>query len=200
MSFLLAGLAAGSGGGVGEIGGRAGLLRAGVHVAFVVQAHVDHVLVAFGGAGQRLETDVVGAAVARHDQHVDVVLALPPQCPLDPGRRRRAGFQGGLVDRDAHRTVRLRPGDDRDARRRDHSDRVRAHRVQHVAHRQRFAAARAGVVAGAEDVGFVDLVVQLFHRAHLCQTDSATGSSAMAFVTISPIVRADTFTPPTPAR
>src|SRR6266542_908360 len=49
------------------------LLSPGVHVAFVVEAEVDEVLVALGCRRQALEADVVGAAVAGEHDHVRVV-------------------------------------------------------------------------------------------------------------------------------
>ena len=206
MSFLWRLLAAGRGRGVGQVGSRGALLRAGVHVALVVQAHVDHVLVAFGRSGQRLEADVVGAAVAGDHQHVHVGLAAAVQPPLDAGRRRGARLQGGVKGGYAERAERLRARDGGDARRRRHRDGLGPHRVQDVADGQGLAAAGTRAVPGTEDRRLLDLVVRIgfvepfSHRTHLCHTDPATGSSTQAFSTISRIMRTGTFTPPTPAR
>ncbi len=55
-------------------------LDAGVHVSLVIVAHIHHVMAALHGAGQGLESDVVGAAVAAEGDEliglVDLTLAL----------------------------------------------------------------------------------------------------------------------------
>ena len=73
--LLARGLAGRRRAGTRHVRRRRRLLRAGVHVAFVVEADVDEILVALGGRRQALEADVVGAAIAREDDDLRVALA-----------------------------------------------------------------------------------------------------------------------------
>ena len=195
--LLARGLAGGRRAGAREVRRRRGLLRAGVHVALVVEADVEEVLVALGRRRQALEADVVGAAVAGEHEHLRVALALRIERAAQPGGGGRARLERRLVDRDLQRAHRLRPGDDRHARRRDHRDRVRAHRGEDVPRGQRVDAAGAGRVARAQHR--VLLKVEAHHRGHLAHTGPGCGSLARAVRTNSTIFAGGTFTPPTPA-
>ncbi len=66
-------LAHGSRGGTSTVGRETRALRARVHVRLIVVADVNEVLVALGGAGQRLDADVTRAAVACHGEHSHLV-------------------------------------------------------------------------------------------------------------------------------
>ena len=72
LHLALLGLAHFGRGGPGALRRGRGALDAGVHVGAVVVAHVDHVVAALHGAGERLQADVVGAAVAAegHELHL----------------------------------------------------------------------------------------------------------------------------------
>ncbi len=82
---------------------RAGALDAGIHVGLVVEAHVQHVVAAFQHAGQRLETDIEGAAVTAHGQHL-VVLPRCFQCRLHA-----RGHGGRVLEQGMHPAARARP-------------------------------------------------------------------------------------------
>ncbi len=69
---------------------RAGALHAGVHVALVVVADEEHVVVALEHPRQAAEADVDGAAVAALADDADVVAALGPQRRGDARSRRPA--------------------------------------------------------------------------------------------------------------
>ena len=91
----------GSGGGAGKPGGGGGALGAGVHIGLVVVAEIGEVVAPFQGAGEGLEADVIGAAVAADGQDFEVVLdfALPFQHligALHPGRHCRGVLEGGV--------------------------------------------------------------------------------------------------------
>src|SRR5574337_1275380 len=200
--LLARGLARRGRAGVGEVRRRRRLLRTGVHVAFVVEAAVDDVLVALGRRRQALDADVVGAAVAGEDDHVRLPAALRIERTPQSRRRRGGGFERGLVHRHAQRTHGLRPADHRHARRRHDRDRVGAERVEDVARGQRLGAAGAGRVARTHERGrrlrgrHRD---RRLHRLHLTHCDSGTGVCPSASRTIAHIASTGTLTPPTPA-
>ena len=78
-----------------------GALEAGVHVGAVVVAHVEHVVAALHGAGERLEADVVGAAVAAEGDELDALLELAALAQgtkggLDAGERRGGVLEVGV--------------------------------------------------------------------------------------------------------
>ena len=64
-------------------------LNAGVHVGTIIIAHIDHIVSAFHGAGQRLEADIIGSAVsAEGDEFKILIFRQPPSLA--------EGFIGGL--------------------------------------------------------------------------------------------------------
>ena len=67
-------LAGRRGRGVGALRRGAGTLDAGVHVRFVVVADVEHLVPALEGAGERLQANVVGAAVAAERDEADLAV------------------------------------------------------------------------------------------------------------------------------
>ncbi len=181
-------LARGSGAGARVVRGGRGLLRAGVHVALVVEADVEDVLVALGSRGQALQADVVRAAVPR--EHDDLRVPAPAHVER-PAQARGGGgarFERALVHGDAKAAAGLRPGDDRHAGGRDDRNGIGAEGAEHVARRERVDAAGAGDVPGAEEIG------QSTHIA------SGTGTVSRARVAKEKIFSGGTFTPPTPAR
>lgn len=59
---------------LGKAGGGGGALDAGVHIRLVVVADVGQVMAALHGPGERLEADVIGAAVAAEGDELDLAL------------------------------------------------------------------------------------------------------------------------------
>ncbi|CAN4008624.1 TVP38/TMEM64 family membrane protein, partial [Dysosmobacter welbionis] len=105
------------GGGVGKVGGGGGTLDAGVHVRLVVVADIHHVVAALHGAGQALEADVVGAAVAAEgDELVRIIQLAPllhrPVCRLHAGDRGRRIFKGVVDEAVLPRRVGVHEGGD----------------------------------------------------------------------------------------
>ena len=79
----------------------AGALEAGVHVGAVVVADVEHLVAALHGAGERLQADVVGAAVAAEGDELDVLLDLAlllerAEGGLDAAERGGGVLEGGV--------------------------------------------------------------------------------------------------------
>ncbi len=144
-----------------------GALEAGVHVGAVVVAHVEHVVAALHGAGERLQADVVGAAVAAEGDELDAVLELAAlvqgaEGGLDAGERRRGVLEVGV-------DVAALPGGVGVARRRHlqaaggaGDDVVALDLAQHLVDDDRGAAAAAEAVAAGE---LRRLVPQLLHAA-----------------------------------
>ena len=139
------------GGGPRARGREPAALRAGVHVRLVVVAQVDEVVVALGRAGERLDADVAGAAVARHREHRHLVVA--------PGRAQPGGEAGGRgrgrrerdVDpRDLDRRGRIHAAEHREAARRHRHDHAAVERLGDRAQADADAAAGAGAVAGQD--------------------------------------------------
>src|SRR5581483_11475296 len=138
-------------------GRRARSLHARVHVRLVVVADEEEPVPALERAGERLQPDVVGAAVARErdDRHLRVgrKRVSTPQRALravDAGCDRR-----GILERDVEPGNVPRRG--REPRRRDleatrgvHHDRRAIDRVQHRANDERDATSLAERVAAAE--------------------------------------------------
>ena len=149
-----------------DLGGRrpgaerrgAGPLDAGVHVGAVVVADVDHVVAALHGTGQRLQADVVRAAVAaeRDELHAlvggDLAGALQAlERRLDAGDRRRRVLERVVDERGLPRRVRIDRGRDLEAAgRAAHHERRLARAEQDLAHRDRRAAAGAQAVSARE--------------------------------------------------
>ena len=144
-----------AGGRPGAVRRRARALEAGVHVAAVVVAHVEHVVAALHGAGERLQADVVGAAVAAEGDELDPLLELAAlvegaERGLDAGERRRGVLEVGV-------DVAALPGGVGVARRRHleaaggaGDDVVALHLAEHLVHDHRGAAAAAEAVAAGE--------------------------------------------------
>src|SRR5512137_2809038 len=66
---------------------RSRTLVAGVHVTYVVIADVDEVITSLSGTAQRLDSDVMGAAISSHGHHGEVLPAHGPQASHQPGGR-----------------------------------------------------------------------------------------------------------------
>ena len=136
---------------------RPGPLDAGVHVALVVVADEEHVVVALEHPGQAAEPDVDRAAVTRLGDDAHVVAALRLQRCRHAGRDR-----GGVAEQ---RVQPRHPPGRLGVRRREHLETSRrvdrdhpalggAHRgVEHHPRSQRLAAAAAGPVARGDRVG-----------------------------------------------
>ena len=149
-----------------------GALDAGVHVGAVVVADVDHVVPALHGPGERLESDVVGPAVAaeRHELHSlvrrDLAGALKAlECGLD-ARDRRSGVLERVVD-EGHtpRRVRVDRGRHLEAAGRAPGDHGGiAGCEQDLPHRDRRTATGTQTVAAGEAVRVVH---KLFQSGHL---------------------------------
>ena len=65
-------------GGICKMGRRRGALNACIHIGFVVIADINHVMPSFHGARERLEADVVGAAVSAEGNEFIGVVNLAP--------------------------------------------------------------------------------------------------------------------------
>ncbi len=84
---------------MGAEGRGAGTLDAGVHVGPVVVADVEELVAALHRAGEGLEADVVGAAVAAEGDELDVLLgdlSLADQAPV--GSFDAADGRGGVLE------------------------------------------------------------------------------------------------------
>src|ERR1022692_607693 len=196
--LLARGLARGGRAGARQMRRRGGLLRPGVHVAFVVEAEVDEVLVALGCGRQALEADVVGAAIAGEDDNLRVVLASRIECTAQARCRGGARLERRLIDGNLERAVRLRARDDRHARGWNDGHRLWSERGEHVPHRQRIDATRTRRVPRAENGVFRQF--EFLHVNYLTQTECGCASLALAIRTKSAIFSGETLTPPTPAR
>ena len=95
--------------GAGRAGRRRGVVRGGagaldprVHVRLVVVADEDRLMAALERARERLEADVVGAAVAAEDDEGDVVGLGQPPAPREHavGALDAAPDCGGVLERD----------------------------------------------------------------------------------------------------
>jgi len=121
-------------------------LDAGVGVAFVVVADVNHVLVALHGAGQGAEADVKGGTVAADADHGALLAKV-----LERAGHAR-GDCGDVFEKrvdvgDRPRGLGIRSRDDFHAARGVDHDDVRAKGFKHVAHGECGAAARTRAVA-----------------------------------------------------
>ena len=160
-------LALGRCGGVGKVGGGGGALDAGVHVRLVVVAHVHQVVATLHGAGQALEADVVGAAVAAEGDELVGVIQLAPLLH-GPVRRLHAGQGGcrvleGVVDEAVlPRRVGIHEGGHLQAAGGGAHHRLvlRVQGPQHRPHRDGRAAARAHSVAAGQAVLFHQILFQ----------------------------------------
>ena len=145
---------------------RRGALHAGVHVAFVVVADVEHVIVALEHAGQAAEADIGRAAVAalRDGAHLGAA--------LDAHRRRNAGGdRRGIAEQrmqpgDLPRRFRIGRGEHFEAAGGVDRDQLavgRAHGgIDGIARAERLAASLAGAMAAGQRVRAVD---RGLHRA-----------------------------------
>ena len=150
--------------GAGRRGGRARKARrrgraldAGVHVRLVVVAEIYHVVAALHRAGERLEADVVGAAVAADGEElvgiVDLALALEDIVSrLDAAAGRRRILEGRMDVAVLPCGVRIQEGGNLEAAGRVADDRLVAlvERAHHAAADQTCAAACAQTVAADE--------------------------------------------------
>ena len=94
---------------------RAGALEAGVHVGAVVVADVEHLVAALHGARERLQADVVGAAVAAEGDELDVLVDLAlllegAEGGLDAAERGGGVLEGGVDEAALPRGVRVDRG------------------------------------------------------------------------------------------
>ncbi len=135
----------------------AGALHAGVHVRLVVVADEQEAVAALERAGERLQADVVGAAVAREDDDRDLLVGRQRMSPAEGALRAldAARDGGGVLEGDVQ--PRHVPGCRRVAGRRDleaagrvdDDDRARD-RAEDGADDERDAAALAERVAAAQ--------------------------------------------------
>ena len=77
--------------GAGETGRRGGPLGTGVHIGIIIIAEIGKVMAALQGAGQRLKTDIIGAAVSADGQDLEIPLLQALALPDGIGR----GYAGG---------------------------------------------------------------------------------------------------------
>ena len=103
------------GGGPGPIWRGAAALDAGVHVRLVVVAEVENVVVALGGAGERLQADVVRAAVAGPAADGGFAFAQRVHGRLDARGRGCRGFESHVQQRHFQAGIRERTVDHRPA-------------------------------------------------------------------------------------
>jgi hypothetical protein len=141
-----------------------------VHVAAVVVADVEHVVVALEHAGQAAEADVGGAAVAALGDDADIAalafLLLDLDRRGDAGGDRRGVAEQRMDPRNLPGGFRVGRGEDFEAAGgvgRDQLSLAGDHRgVDGVARAERLAAALAGAVPGVERVGALHVGL---HRA-----------------------------------
>jgi len=177
-------------------------LDAGVHVRLVVVADVQDILVAFGGAGKGLESDIESAAIAGPYEDGRVAVALHIECGTHAGRDRGAGFERGMVEWHAER--RLRPGscDHAPAARRQHDHGPRSEFLEDETHGDGAAAAGACKVAGRHQLESRHTVPDddLAHVFNPAQRSSRSGRSAVSVLSMtSSIVAGVTSRPPSPS-
>ena len=147
----------------------AGTLEAGVHVGAVVVADVEHLVATLHGAGERLQADVVGAAVAAEGDELDVLVDLALLLEravggLDAAERRGGVLEGGVDVAAGPRGVRVdRRRDLQAAGRRAHHDRV-VGTHQHLTHDDGGTAAGAHAMAAGELVRVGQQLVPLGAR------------------------------------
>ena len=144
-----------AGGGPGADGRGARALEAGVHVGAVVVADVEHVVAALHGAGERLQADVVGAAVAAEGDELDALLERAAllqgaEGGLDAGERRRGVLEVGVDVAALPGGVRVASGGHLEAAGGAGDDVVALDRCEHLVDDDGGAAAAAEAVAGGE--------------------------------------------------
>ncbi len=61
-----------------EMRRRGGALNAGIHVGFVIIAHVHHVVAPLHGAGEGLEANIIGAAITAEGDELPRLIQLAP--------------------------------------------------------------------------------------------------------------------------
>ena len=135
-------------------GGRTGTLSAGVHICLVVAADINCLVTALDRAGQCLEADIKGAAIAGVTHDVDVVLALDLQRLGHAGCKSGQAHQNGLHAGDAPAGLVAVAGDDRRAARRRHGDGFGAEHLQSGSRDELHRAALAGSHSLAYEIKF----------------------------------------------